>query len=187
MLKSRPDMTSPGEPISVAVKLRFWEAYRVTALMTYRMYRVFLIPVVTIAVIFLVFSAFILLNPSPNHSFHQLIESFGATPYVLLGFGVFFVGLPLLSAWKVQSNPRVQAGVRYRITDTAVEIDTAVAHSSLTWPAFVQAVETPRFFLLFVTKGIAHILPKRCLSDEGEISAIRQLIRQNVLKAKLKK
>src|SRR5215470_15406352 len=173
-------MPEPNAPISVNVDLRCWELYRVSLFLTLRVFRFFLIPVLVLGLIFVVLFAFILFNPAPDHTFGQLVDSFGASPYVVLGMAALLAGSPLISARRASSNPRVRDGIRFVFSDAGVEIQTSVSNSNLAWQAFTRAAETSGFLLLFVSNNLAHIVPKRCLADEATVSSLRELIRRHI-------
>src|SRR5437879_762932 len=127
------------ETISVDVKLTFWELYRITAYLIFRTFRIFLIPAALLLLLFLLFLCYIALNPSPENTFSRLIESFGATPYVLLGLLFFFFGMPLLAAWKSYPSPPVRVGTRSLLSANGVWVDTDLAQCNLTLAAFKRA------------------------------------------------
>jgi hypothetical protein len=179
-------MNSP-ELIRAHVKLRFWELYRITAYLLFRAFRIFLLPAAALLLIFLVFLGYIAFHPSPENTVSRLFESFGASSYVFLGMLAFFLGIPLLSAWQTYSNPRVREGTRYQLSKNGIEMETSVGSANLAWAAFGRAIETPNLFLLFVTKGMAYAIPKRSLAGEEETASVRELLRNNVKKTKLRK
>jgi hypothetical protein len=178
-------MAGLGE-VSVNVKLTFWEVYRINVYMILRAFRVLLIPVAVIVLMLLVFLSYILFHPSPENTFEQLLESSGTLPYLILGLVVFFFGVPLLSAWKSQSNCHIREGAGYLLSESGVNVHTAVGRANLTWAAFVRAIETRDFFLLYVMNGMAHPLPKRSFGSEGEVRIVRELVRHNLKKVRLR-
>ena len=174
------------EPITIAVRLTFWERYRLSAYLFLRAFRFFLLVVVPIALIFLLLLSYVVLFPSPDHTFGQLMASFGPTPYVFLGLVVVFGGAPLLMTWSSYSNPRTREVTSFIISEDGVEIENSVASASLKWEAFMRATETRHFFLVFVAKGLAHAWPKCLFVGDDSLKLVRELLRQKITKAKLR-
>jgi hypothetical protein len=174
------------EEATISVKLTFWERYRVTAFLWFRTFRWFLLPVSVVTVTFFVLLAYVAFFPTPEQSFHQLAASFGATPYLMLAISIFFTAAPLLFVALNYSNPRIREASQYKISEFGVAIEHPVGNANLKWEAFTRAIETKTFFLVFVPSGLAHTWPKRAFVDQGTARFVRELLRRNLKKTKLR-
>jgi hypothetical protein len=57
----------------------------------------------------------------------------------------------------------------------------AIAESRLEWKAWIKAVETRDFFLLYPHATIMHIVPKRAFPGAAEVDAFRELLRSKTI------
>lgn len=102
---------------------------------------------------------------------------FGATALALLALSL---AVPLIQTWHFRrlyaSTPSLRGPQVYRLSGEGVTITGGPATTSLGWDAFVKAMETPEFFLLFYNKRCAYYLPKRVIGGPAEQSALRALL-----------
>jgi hypothetical protein len=64
--------------------------------------------------------------------------------------------------------------------------ENSTTRASVNWTGFARAEESGTSFLLFTSKVAAHILPKRCFKSESDMAWLRDLLRNNVAKVKMK-
>ena len=184
MLGSPPLEEQTG--IRVFVKLEFWDAYRAAVVLTTRQFRTILIIFGIIGT--LMFAVFVLsvFHPRPGRDWYEISRN--AKP-LLSAFGIlvlFVFILPLITAKKVVSDERVRSGVRYRFSSAGIHVESSVATADLLWAAFRQAIETRSAFLLLPNATVAHILPQRFFESVSDVAAMRELLRANVRKTKLR-
>jgi hypothetical protein len=107
-------------------------------------------------------------------------------PLWLIGVIAFFLaGLISFVPWIVRGqlrreyrdNPSLQGPQVYQFSDAGLTITAGATMLTLGWDAFVDAAETPAFFLFYYTKRQAYYFPKRAVSDEQELHRLRELIR----------
>ena len=109
-----------------------------------------------------------------------------AFPFVLAPY-VFFLA-PYLSAKKqVKTNPNLSGVISYSFTDSGFEMTGPHVQSQIAWKALLEVAETRTQFLLYSSKFVAHVIPKRFLAGPGNVAALRGILRANVPKASLPK
>jgi len=102
--------------------------------------------------------------------------------------GLFVLGIlliPLLSTLSLLKAPNFSGPVHFMISPEGIEISMLHSHGELKWSGVVQARETRSAFLLFPQRGLAHLLLKKSFATQEDIESCRQLLRENVGKAKL--
>jgi YcxB-like protein len=77
-------------------------------------------------------------------------------------------------------TPALAGAKRYEFNEEGLTLSNASASHLLRWSAFVQAAETPEFFLLYYSKGCAYYLPRRGIGSETQVDAVRQLLRDQL-------
>lgn len=96
---------------------------------------------------------------------------------------VVFV-MPLINSKKFFSDPRSKDVVRFQFSDSNVSTESFIGKAEVNRLFFKEVVETPTTFFLFIP-GKAQVIPKRCLSNIGEVQILRELFRKNIPKHKL--
>jgi hypothetical protein len=76
-------------------------------------------------------------------------------------------------------NPPGSRTVTVTMEEERFRSSNHVGAGEVRWPAAKQVVETSDFLLVYVTKGVAHYLPKRAIPD-GQLPGVRQLISSQV-------
>ncbi len=93
--------------------------------------------------------------------------------------GGLMVGLPYYQARsEVRRNPNILGPADYFFSEHEVEINAPFGCSELFWTAFERILETKVFFLLYIGRNRACVLPKRCFSSRAEIVEFRELLQQ---------
>jgi hypothetical protein len=106
---------------------------------------------------------------------------------LLAVFGFIFLVAPYFSALSVTKNPNLAGGSRYAISTEGVVCDSPHGHADIKWPAFVKARELSWAFVLYPQNSVGHLLPKKQIEPPGTTAELREIIRKNVAKAKLRK
>lgn len=122
----------------------------------------------------------------PDDRWVKLADDFQFPFWTML---VLVVAVPigcLIHARRFLRDPRTKDGWKYRISQNGVQIEGVTGNSNLNWVAFVGARERSKVFWLYVAKARIHLIPKRCFTCNDDIVQFRELIRTNVLKAKLR-
>jgi len=118
------------------------------------------------------------------------------TLYVLAAIGVaLYFPLIILSSMFIstyfaakslfKSDLNLQSDIRCSFSDDVVSVEMATGESKLLWNTFPKATERSDFFLLYLRKSLAYVIPKRVFANEAEISTFRELLRRNVSKTSL--
>ena len=106
-----------------------------------------------------------------------LREHWGA----LLGGPAFVIlGVPLLHYWNVRSahasNPSLRGEQTFELTGTGFATRGPLHSTTLRWDALTRVVETPRFFLFYLSKNVAYFLPTREVERAGRLEELRALL-----------
>jgi len=169
----------PDEPITVFVKLDYWEIYRANVALLFRMFRISL---AVLALVLVVRVAIFVTAPSQETPLNDGIFLFGCLLLVAFGSG------PLLTSRRAVNDDRVRKGMTYRFSNAGVHIESAVARADVQWEAFRYAITTRSLMLLLTNKmgSGAQVLPTRCFASESDLAAVRQLVDSKLPKVKLR-
>lgn len=88
---------------------------------------------------------------------------------------------PILAVRKLLSATRDREQ-EFRFDEEGSEVMNAVSPGRFDWKTWVRFRESGRFFFLYPTSRVLHIVPKRAFSSDAERAAFR-----NLLKLKLKR
>ncbi len=172
-------------PITVFVKLSYWEAYCSAVRLTARVLRHFLYGIAVFGAVWLGGVVLVAMRPSTDADWQQILLQTKPLSWVFVIAAAIVFVLPLLSAAKVKSEPRYKNGLSYSFRDAGIRIETYVATADLKWVVVQTAKETSSAFLLFINTNAAYMLPKRCFEDPAQVAAFRELVRGQVVKANL--
>lgn len=75
-----------------------------------------------------------------------------------------------------QNTPSLRVPQVYTFSDAGLSIANGMATTSLGWDAFVRAMETREFFLLFYNDRSAYYLPKRVIRGPAAEAELRALL-----------
>jgi hypothetical protein len=168
----------PDEPITVFVKLDYWEIYKANVAVLFRMFGI------SLAVLALVLFVRVAIFVTASSEESPLNDgSFLIGCLVLVAFGAG----PLLAARRAVRDDRVRQGMTYRFSNIGVYIESAVARTDAQWEAFRYGITTRSLMLLLTnrTGSGAQVLPTRCFENEADLTAVRHLVNSKVPKAKL--
>ena len=172
-------------PISLFVKLAYWEVYRLSVILTATAFRKVLYIWGFVALLWFGLSALLLFRPSPAQDWAVIMQNASPLKWAL-GLPVIFVFVPpLLSAGKVLSDERLKRGVSYQFSDAGFHVETSVSKTDFSWAAIRRVSEARSTFLVFTNPNIAFTLPKRCFESTQDVAALRELFRAHVRAAKL--
>jgi hypothetical protein len=111
----------------------------------------------------------------------SLAEALRTLGYPLTAFILVWVALvPLLNRWsaarRLRSYPGLQGEIAYSFGEESIECKSAVATGTVSWSAYIRAVENKEFIFLFVNKTMANFIPKAAFADAGALAEMRALV-----------
>ena len=177
---------SEQPPISLFVKLRYWDVYRLNVVLTAIVLRRVLYIWSFVALLWLALSVLLLIRPSPARDRATMLQN--GTP-LKWAFGIpviFVLVLPLLSARRVLGDERLKREVSYQFSEDGVHVETSISKTDLSWAAIRRVKELPSEFLVFTNPNIAFTLPKRCFERTQDVASLRELFRTYVQRSKLR-
>ncbi len=178
----------PGQtPISLFVKLGYWDVYRLNVVLTAIIFRKILYIWGVVALLWLAVYVRLLLRPSSEQDWAVMAQNTSPLKWAMALPIVFVFVLPLLSARRVMSDERVKRGVSYQFSHEGIHIETSVSKTDFSWAAFRRVIELRSGFLLFTNPNIASMVPKRCFGITQEVTDLRELFRAHVIKTKLRR
>lgn len=95
-------------------------------------------------------------------------------------FGVLYFGVYFSSRSQFKSSKSMQQPIICIISMTGFDVSSATSQSHTDWPNIFRASETESFFLLWPSKAIFWMIPKRSIPEEAGLQTIREIIRENV-------
>jgi len=96
---------------------------------------------------------------------------------------IFWAGVVPLQAWlNWRRNAPLRGEITYDFQPEGVRVITRAADAFMKWEAFIKSKETPNLFLLFLTKQMCHMVPKRAFASEADVEALRELLREKIVK-----
>jgi len=179
---------SEQPPISLFVKLGYWDVYRLNVVLTAIAFRKILYVWGFVFLLWLLgLFALLLFRPSSGQDWAIMMRNTAPLKWAI-GLPVIFVFvLPMLSARRVIGDERVKRGVNYQFSEAGVHAETSVSKTDLLWTAIHRVKELPSEFLVFTHPNIAFTLPKRCFESAGEVAGMRQLFSAHVQKSNLRR
>jgi hypothetical protein len=97
---------------------------------------------------------------------------------VLLVGSPFFFNLLLRLRWRIQSDLRKK--IRWEISPDNLRVLTPNSTSEMTWAAFSGFVESKNLFLLYPSKLMFYMFPKRAFGSSDAVESFRELIKSKV-------
>ena len=95
--------------------------------------------------------------------------------------GILFVSLPLLQAALVwRSNPSVRGAITCWADEEGFYQQTMNSDLKVKWPALIKFKETRNLFLVYPSKQICYLIPKRTFTNEGQVKEFRELLDQKI-------
>ncbi len=94
---------------------------------------------------------------------------------------VTYIALPQIIHRIVYSRNRRLFGIRTVTIDSGgIRSESEVATIETKWSSFEKFRETPNLFVIYQTKDVAGIVPKRAFTRQEEIAEFRSLIASKV-------
>ena len=168
---------SQEPPISVFVKLGYWDVYRLNVVLTATALRKVLYIWGFVALLWLSLSVLLLIRPSPGHDWAVMLQNAKPLTWAFALPVIFVFVLPLLSAQRVLRDEVVKRGVSYRFSEAGVHIETFISKADLSWAAIRRVREYRSEFLVFTNPRIAFTLPKRCFESSQGVATLREVFR----------
>src|SRR5262245_33051307 len=95
--------------------------------------------------------------------------------------GVLFISLPLLQAWLVwRSNPSVRGVIICWADEEGFSQQTTNSETKIKWPALIKFRETRNLFLIYPSKQMCYLIPKRAFMDESQVKEFRELLHRKI-------
>ena len=112
----------------------------------------------------------------------SLWSAITANPFgILAGPVLLVVGFPLLQYWSVwtyhRNHPTLRGEQSFSFTPTHLKMSGPLHNTDLDWGAVRRVVETPSFFLFYISKTTAYFLPLRAIPS-GDLRALREQLTQ---------
>ena len=174
-------------PISLFVKLAYWDVYRLNVILTAIVLRKLLYILGFVALLWLALSALLLFRPSTEYEWAMIVQNGFPLKWTLVLALLFVFVVSLFSARRVMRNERVQRGVSYQFSDAGIHLETSVSKTDLSWAAILRVIELRSEFLVFTSPHTAFMLPRRCFDRAQAVTDLRELFRANVTKTRLRR
>jgi len=111
---------------------------------------------------------------------------FGGIVFICLGLGIF-IDTAIHTHRHFKRSLEVAPVKHFRLSGEALEVSSAAGSGKISWTSFRKIRETGIGFILYVGPRKGILIPKRCLTDEAQIEALRNLVKaQCGEKAKLR-
>lgn len=102
---------------------------------------------------------------------------------------VFFVFIIIRTYFSVKnifnSNKKIQKVISYTFTDEKIRTEGETFDGDFTWNSVYKVKENKEWFLIYQSAQTMNMVPKKFFTKD-EIAELRDLIRQNKVKAKLR-
>lgn len=118
-------------------------------------------------------------------TWYMLISVGAALYFPLIILSSLFISTYFAAKSLFRSELNLQSDIRCSFSDDFVSVEMATGESKLLWTTFLKATERSAFFLLYVRKSLAYVIPKRVFASETETSTFREMLRRNVSKTSL--
>lgn len=118
--------------------------------------------------------AFILLNSRGVFTWEVMLpQLMAALIFLGLWLSLLYFMPKMLIVKQIYPEPHP---MRYTFTDADVKTSTATSESTIQWAAYIKAVETDQWLMLFQNKTMANPVLKSALSS-GDLERLRELLR----------
>jgi hypothetical protein len=104
----------------------------------------------------------------------------------LIVFSVFIIIRTYFSVKNIfNSNKKIQEVISYTFTDKKIRTEGETFDGDFTWNSVYKVKENKDWFLIYQSAQTMNMVPKKFFTKD-QISGLRDLIRQNKVKAKLR-
>jgi YcxB-like protein len=95
--------------------------------------------------------------------------------------GVLWVSYPLLQAWLIwRGGPSAKEVIRCWADEEGFSLQTANSDASIKWPGLIEFRETRNLFLIYPSKRMYCLIPKRAFADESQVREFRELLDRKI-------
>ena len=175
---------SEQTPISLFVKLKYWDAYRLYVLLMASVFRKVLYFWAFFALLWLALSVISAIHPAHGQDWAVIMQNASPLQWVF-GLPIFVVFiLPLLPARRMTTTAK--RGVNYRFSQIGIHLENSVSSTDFSWAAISRVWEIRTAFLVFTNPHVPFMVPKSCLQSASEVDSLRELFHANVANSKLR-
>lgn len=68
------------------------------------------------------------------------------------------------------------------VNEETIKMKNPVFNSSVKWQLYIKAVETKNLFMIYQTKRLFDMIPKRAFSSNEQVEEFRELVRTKIEK-----
>ncbi len=176
-----------SESITLTSRISFWMHFRATRAVLSRLWTTYVAWGIFVGIPFLLVIVMLCCGQDISEPGIWDLPAWA----ILLGGFLFMGGLiPLIQMFNVSSmrcrNPSIDGVQTYTITQDGYTVQGNLFDTTLKWNAFLKAIETKHFILLYISTRWAHFIPKAA-ATEDDLKAIRAILHKNLgPKTKLK-
>jgi len=88
---------------------------------------------------------------------------------------------------QMASNRLLSERVRYVFSESGIEATAPSSSGRIAWQNVYEAHEAKTNFLIFISKNMMYVIPKRCFADAEQVASFKRLLRSQLdAKAKWK-
>ena len=154
-------------PISFSVQLAPTDFYRAILSITAR--RSWWISLLIVLPSLLI----LLANPEQRHG---LVRNFTPLFVLCAVWLVMFLAVPIWTSRSLfQSQKSAQGNNRYTFSAQEIQVQSETTSVRTSWSNIYRVKETKSFFLVYLSKYVYWLIPKKAISDADKIDALRQM------------
>lgn len=110
------------------------------------------------------------------------VQLYDQPPYLALGFGLYIILVTPLAIYRntkknFKSNQRIHERIVYEVTPDFLKITGETFSSALQWPTTYKILETRDFFMIYGSRQVANLIPKKSMTVD-EVTELREILRK---------
>lgn len=110
-------------------------------------------------------------------AYRSLGDNWLVLVFFFLALLIFQLAIPWIVHWRVYSrNPRLFGLRTTTFDENGITTDSEIHHVETKWSSFERFKETKNLFLIFQTRDVAGIVPKRAFAGESDAQQFRALV-----------
>lgn len=165
-------------PFNISIQIDFWTRYRAMRALSHRLWTTWLVYAIMIGAptVWLIDGWIQGTDKSPPGT----LDPLSLVPVLALIVFVFvlFPLLQMYQLWAVSRRNRMLLGVHhYAFGPEGFSARSEVFNVTLKWDAILKAVETERFFFIYISNRSAHFIPKVQISSYPELEQLRAVLK----------